>query len=344
MLKRTRVILLSLSILVICTVTVAAAYQSLIRNVTVIDNNATRNYSTSADLVGDFFTEQNIHLGEYDEVSIALNSNIKDNDIITIKRAIPVDIVIDGLKTNVMTCKNTVEQVLDEKHVVLGEKDKINYFLVNNISANMSIEIQTYQELTITESESIPFTTEKRETEDLQVGEERVIQTGSDGQKVNTYKVIYIGGKETERKLDSETVKKEPVNTIIEVGVAKKPEPIPETIKKEIPSQDKPKQGVVGENKKPYSKVMTLRATAYTPQDGGGNGIAYTGMKARYGVVAVDPDVIPLYSKLYIEGYGEAIAGDTGGDIQGNRIDLCYESYETAMKFGVRNVTVYILE
>ena len=68
------------------------------------------------------------------------------------------------------------------------------------------------------------------------------------------------------------------------------------------------------------------------------------GTRARYGVVAVDPNVIPLGSTVYIPGYGVARAEDTGGAILGNRIDLCMEDYDTCMAFGRRMVPVYILQ
>ena len=86
-----------------------------------------------------------------------------------------------------------------------------------------------------------------------------------------------------------------------------------------------------------------MEATAYIPSDGDGNGITATGMVAQHGVVAVDPNVIPLGTRVYIPGYGEAIAADTGGAIYGDRIDLCMDSYGEAMQFGRRYVTVYVL-
>ena len=92
-----------------------------------------------------------------------------------------------------------------------------------------------------------------------------------------------------------------------------------------------------------YAAVMTMEATAYLPTDGDGYCITATGIPATYGVAAVDPAVIPLGSRLYIPGYGEAIAADTGGAIYGNRIDLCMESYYEAIQFGRRDVTVYVL-
>lgn len=93
-----------------------------------------------------------------------------------------------------------------------------------------------------------------------------------------------------------------------------------------------------------YSNVMSMEATAYLPTDGSGSGITATGVRATYGVVAVDPRVIPLGSKVYIPGYGVALAADTGGAIKGYKIDLCMESYAECMQFGRRNVTVYVLE
>lgn len=92
-----------------------------------------------------------------------------------------------------------------------------------------------------------------------------------------------------------------------------------------------------------YSAAYTMEASAYLPSDGGGSGVTASGMVARRGVVAVDTDVIPLGTRLYIPGYGEAIAGDTGGAIYGNRIDLCMEDYGEALQFGRRDVTVYVL-
>ena len=95
----------------------------------------------------------------------------------------------------------------------------------------------------------------------------------------------------------------------------------------------------------PYSQVMGMEATAYLPTDGGTAGcITAMGIPATYGIVAVDPAIIPLGSRVYIPGYGEALAADTGGAIYGYRIDLCMEDYWQAMDFGRRNVTVFVLK
>jgi 3D (Asp-Asp-Asp) domain-containing protein len=90
--------------------------------------------------------------------------------------------------------------------------------------------------------------------------------------------------------------------------------------------------------------VMTMVATAYTAGSAGGSGWTAIGRRAGYGIVAVDPRVIPLGTRLYIPGYGMAIAGDTGGAIVGRRIDLGFDSYQGAIDFGRRDVTVYQLK
>lgn len=94
----------------------------------------------------------------------------------------------------------------------------------------------------------------------------------------------------------------------------------------------------------PYSQMMSMEATAYLPTDGSAEGLTAMGIPATYGIVAVDPAVIPLGTRVYIPGYGEALAADTGGAIYGYRIDLCMEDYYQAMDFGRRNVTVFVLK
>ena len=129
------------------------------------------------------------------------------------------------------------------------------------------------------------------------------------------------------------TVKKD--ETIIDGKiVSKEQEKTPETV-------ETVKSGELN-----YSKVLTMNATSYTddPAENGGYSTTRMGTPLRYGVVAVDPSVIPLGTKLYVEGYGYAVAEDTGGAIKGNRIDVCYTDKAKAHAFGRRNVKVYILK
>ena len=95
-------------------------------------------------------------------------------------------------------------------------------------------------------------------------------------------------------------------------------------------------------------KTLTVEATAYTALDGGGSGVTAAGIdlvaNPNAKVIAVDPSVIPLGTKVYVEGYGEAIAGDTGGAIKGNKIDVYVQTKSEAYAWGRKQVTVQILE
>ncbi|MEH6993786.1 LysM peptidoglycan-binding domain-containing protein, partial [Neobacillus drentensis] len=97
----------------------------------------------------------------------------------------------------------------------------------------------------------------------------------------------------------------------------------------------------------PSSKEIIVEATAYTASCEGCSGITATGIdlisNPNQKVISVDPSVIPLGSKVYVEGYGEAIAGDTGGAIKGNKIDIFIPSKQDAINFGRKQVKVTIL-
>lgn len=93
-----------------------------------------------------------------------------------------------------------------------------------------------------------------------------------------------------------------------------------------------------------FSKTIRVEATAYSAQEPGLNAHTAIGTPVRYGVVAVDPNVIPLGTRLYIPGYGEAVAEDIGGDIIGYRIDIAFETYAEALEFGRQSLEIYIIE
>ncbi len=92
---------------------------------------------------------------------------------------------------------------------------------------------------------------------------------------------------------------------------------------------------------------MLVTATAYTAYCNGCSGTTAYGIDLRSNpnqkVIAVDPNVIPLGTLVWVEGYGEAIAGDTGGAIKGNKIDVFIPSYDSAMEWGVKKVKLKVL-
>lgn len=98
------------------------------------------------------------------------------------------------------------------------------------------------------------------------------------------------------------------------------------------------------EGLKHYKKKFVANVSAYTIEDGNGDGVTSIGMVPYEGVVAVDPDFIPYKSKLFIPGYGMAVAGDTGGAIINNCIDLFMYDRDRAWEWGRRHIEVYLLD
>ncbi len=103
------------------------------------------------------------------------------------------------------------------------------------------------------------------------------------------------------------------------------------------------REAPVAENTRQYRRRIVMNASAYTAHDPGNSGYTATGHRLKRGMVSVDPNVIPLGSQVYIEGYGYAVAADTGGAIVGNRIDLAMDTIAEALEFGRREVVVYVL-
>ena len=201
-------------------------------------------------------------------------------------------------------------------------------------------------EITVEEEVVIEHGIVEIETKEMYVGESYVSVEGQDGVVSNTYSVRYENGEEVSKVLIDEELIVKPIDTVMYVGV------------KDLPETRTTFWGTKVQKPETYKKTIDVKCTAYDlsfescgkrPGDRG-YGITASGMKAGVGVVAVDPKVIPLGTKLYIEAidgswsYGYAIAGDTGGAIKGNRVDLFFDTYSECMQFGRRSARVYILE
>lgn len=91
-------------------------------------------------------------------------------------------------------------------------------------------------------------------------------------------------------------------------------------------------------------RAIYVEATAYSPEDPGLGLYTTRGSLVGYGIISVDPSFIPLGTRVYIPGYGEAVADDTGGAIVGNKIDIAFDTYEEAIRFGRQNIEIYIIE
>lgn len=184
----------------------------------------------------------------------------------------------------------------------------------------------------ITVEEEIPYNIIRRANEQLLKGETVVVQKGVDGIMEVDYEVRYVDGEEVDRIEIGSWMSVEPIDKIVEYGTA---EPA--------------NQSEVGFE---YKYVLECTATAYDPspeENGGYGGMSATGIPLQKGVIAVDPSVIPLGSRVYIEAvdgswsYGYAVAADTGGAIKGNRVDLLYMTKAECYQFGRRKCKVYVL-
>lgn len=279
----------------------------------------------------------NIALGAKDQITMNLDSKVKDGDKIYIKKAVNVKVTVDGKTRNIQTAENTVGAMLKAEKIVLSDKDKITPSKSDSLKSGLAVIITRVNTEKSTETKAVKFATEIKRSGELKKGVKKVIQKGKVGQKVITSKVVYENGKEVSKNLVSEKVKSKPVKEIIVLGTS---------------NVYTPSRG--GDIR--YTKKMKVRATAYTadlnctgkgPNDPG-LGITCTGKRAvrnpdGCSTIAVDPRVIPLGTKLYVEGYGYAIADDTGGAIKGKVIDLYYDSSNESWDWGSRNVNIYIM-
>ena len=195
------------------------------------------------------------------------------------------------------------------------------------INDNPSQPIKTesrFRENLLESSETVLRKTVYKDDPEEEAGIETILEEGADGKKTTVLKVTYYQNEEYSREV---------------VGT--------ET----IPSQDKIisrgtkiiwKTLDIPEGKIQYWKKMRVYATHYDSRCPGCNEWTAIGMKAGKGVIAVDPKVIKLRSKVYIPGYGMAVAGDTGGAIKGNIIDLGFNDAKTA-GWSARFTDIYLL-
>lgn len=331
-------------VLVAAAVSVGAgcgAYALLKKDVVINDNGKIINCITMKSTFQETLEQNDIVVNAFDYISIPLETSLqrKKRNEIHIKRAVPVYITADGKQTEIMTYRDTVKEMLEESPVRPEGFDRLlGAELTDKIRTDMELRIVRVKEAVVSEKQEIPFAVQKRANDRLDEGTDRVVQPGKEGILEKQYKVVMEDGAEVSRHLLSETVLQNPIKMIMEFGTV---------------LNYKTNRGDTVR----YHEVMNMRATAYTAsfKDTGkapGHplfGITATGIKAKKGVIAVDPKVIPLYTKVYVEilgdtpDYGYAIAADVGGAIKGNKIDLYYDTQDYVDRFGVQKVRVYIL-
>lgn len=316
-------------------------YNTISKDVQIIDNGKPIVVKTMGGNVEETLEMLGISVRPDDYISMPLNTTLNTEalNVINIKRALPVNIIIDGQLKEVWSYRDTVEEVIAENGIKLNPLDR--YEGVNakdNIKEGMNIQVVRVNEEIIAEQVDIPFIVVEQPNKVMNEGETKTIVNGENGIREKYYKLTYEDSRPVDRVFVNEKIVKEPTNKVVEYGTV---------------LNFKNSRGDLVR----YKDVIKLKATAYTSSlaDTGKTpdhpefGITYTGMRAREGVIAVDPKVIPLGTKVYVEvpgsapDYGFAIAADIGSAIKGNLIDLYFDSSKKVSEWGRRNVVVYIL-
>ncbi len=269
--------------------------------------------------VGDLLTAEGIEIGPRDAVEPALDTVLKDGLEVIIARAVPVTILIEGDERQELTRAATVGELLNELNIVPDPSDLVRPDPASPVEKGLLVALVRVSEETVVQDVELPYGVSRRPAYNLENGKTSVITKGAPGLEKQSYKVVYHDGKEVERELISSTTVRKPKDKVILVGMV-------QTVSR-------------GGEDLHFSRVVEARATAYTYT---GNNTA-TGVPPGPGSVAVDPTVIPLGSKLYIDGYGYGKAMDIGRSIKGNRVDVFFPTRAEALRWGSRNVNVFVI-
>lgn len=294
-------------------------------------------YKTNSTTVDEFFKSNKITITDKCSIDTDLDMIIGRDTIIHIDSAETINFVIDGEQYTHQTNKDNIEEIIKELEEeqnlnLLIEKDDLN--IDEEITNDMTVDINTIEEKFVVVQEDVEFKIVYQENDSIVEGKEVVKTTGKMGVREIETKEVYRKDEFLYSELISDEIITQPVDQVIEIGT------------KYVENAIKTPDGVYSVKEK-----ILMHSSAYTAgfestgKNPGDEGYAMTasGMTAQVGVVAVDTDVIPFGTKMYIEGYGYAIAGDTGGAIQGNKIDVYFDTYAEAIQYGVKEVMVYIL-
>lgn len=338
---------------------------------------------TTENTVSAILEKAEIDVTKHDKVSPALEETVDENTVIDVEKAYEVTIVDGGKDKKVWSTSTTVADFLKQHKIELGKLDRVEKDLDELVLPNAKVEVVRVEKVTDVVEDAVNYAVQTKKDDSLLKGSEKLVQKGQNGLVEKTYEIIKENGKEVKRELKKEKVVKEPKTQITAVGTktvvasvsrgtAKKeaaapkqasaekataaaPKTVAKTASK--PAEKAPEKAQAAAAPQPAKKEAAsepaggkefyVSATAYTASCTGCSGITATGINlmANPGlkVIAVDPRVIPLGSKVWVEGYGNAIAGDTGGAIKGNKIDLFMPNRSDAIAFGRKQVKIKIL-
>ena len=319
--------------------------------------------------VADVLELAGVTLNEHDFCSPALKESITDRMRIVITRARCLTVVADGQEQEVVLYGGTVAGALAKAGVTLGENDLCNYPLDTETVDGMKIVVDRVTYETVTQIESIPFDVERIDSTVLYKGVEKTSRRGREGERTIVHLQKYINGELVSSEVVRDEVTKKPINKIVRVGTRAYPNlGIQDQLMGEnfttngggsgaTPNSASWRATVKSDgtlidhlgNPVAYQTMISGTATAYYTETVSGTA---TGRIAQYGVVAVNPKVIPYGTMMYIcspDGsivYGYAVAGDTGGTLMAGsaRVDLYYDNIQQCYWFGAKRMNLYIVK
>ena len=301
---------------------------------TVIENGQALALRSSRETLSTALRDVGVRLGPGDAVQPPLDTELSAGLQVHVEHATQVIVTLPEAKIALYTLSDDVGAALAASGISLPAGYRLNPPAETRIEAGLAIHVIGVSEEQVLDTERIAHRTLYQPDASLGYGERRVV-AGQDGVQYRRYNVIYEDGVLVSRELEEEWYDPEPADTIVYYSSAEPPTSL--AIPIDIPD------GLS------VARTLNVYATWYSPASTGRSpadpayGITATGVPVVRGIVAVDPSVIPLGTRLYVPGYGYAVAGDTGGGIRGNVIDLGYPD-GVSVDWISHWVDIYILE
>ncbi|MFZ1395433.1 MAG: ubiquitin-like domain-containing protein [Candidatus Promineifilaceae bacterium] len=282
--------------------------------ITILNGSDQQTVRTATQTVGAALAEAGIAVYATDGVEPPLGAWLQPNMFIQVQRSVPLTIMVDGRITQIRSHHTSVLDVLAEAGIGLVGYDYTIPGPGTPLKANDTVQVIRVTEDFRLEDQPIPYQTLWQASDQLDLDTTAVVSLGQPGIMRQRVRLRYENGIEVSQTVDGEWVALQPVNQVIGYGT-----------KINIRTVDTP-QGPLE-----YWRVVRMRVTSYTAASSGKApehpqyGITASGRPAGTGVVAIDRNVVPFRSNVYVPGYGVGFAGDTGGGVRGRWIDLGYD-------------------
>lgn len=339
--KRLLIHLLAVVLAAVCLVGMLSRTAQAANTYVITDGDAVRFHTTHATDPAKVLQEAGVSLSKDDYFITRPGNGVSE---ISIQRAQNITVFYCGQAMQTSSHGETVQALLTRLGLILDDSMAVSLPLDTETCNNMQVYVDRIGVFSECYTAEIPFKTLYCDDPTLPLGQEKILVAGKPGQQLCTAKVSYAGGRELSRDVLSQTVTLQPVDRLVAVG----------TGERVGQSNDKP---IIGEGfiLLPGGEVLTFThsdqyvATAYTHLDEGCDEYTANGAKVKWGVVAVDPKVIPYGTRMFIVSndgeyiYGLSTAEDCGGAIKNKRIDLYMPTLSEAFQFGIRDCTVYFL-